>query len=271
MVDTHTHLTDEPLAGALDAVLRRAAEAGVTQCIVPGYDPASWAAGRALAATHDGVCFAAGIHPLFANEAALPALEAELAKGGMVALGELGLDFVDEKADRALQLRLFRHQLRLARDAHVPVILHCRHAHDDLLTELRACPGIAGVLHSCSCSQEQVKPFIDLGLYVGFSGVVTRDGPRKVKKLAAAVPRDRILAETDSPFIGTARHPVPQSEPADVADVVAALAALGGCTEQDMTRLTTGNACRLFGLAVPGRVICTRSAPGASASLRHPG
>ena len=248
MIDTHTHLTDEPLASALDEVLGRARAAGVERFIVPGYDPGSWIAGRALAERHADIRFAVGIHPLFPDAAAVDKLEREIARGGMVAIGETGLDYVDEKANHALQMRLFRRQLDLARTACLPVILHCRHAHDDLLDALRACHGVRGVMHSCSCSNEQVKPFLDLGLYIGFSGVITRSGPKKVRKLAEVVLLDRIVAETDSPFIGTATHPTPQSEPADVVEVVAALAAAKGIDMAAMAQATTANARRLFGL-----------------------
>jgi len=248
MVDTHTHLTDDPLAAALEDVLARARGCGVTTFIVPGYDLAAVGRARALAAQHDGVYAAAGIHPLFVRNNAPAALAAELAHGGFVALGEIGLDYVDAAADRALQQRVLTQQLMLARAHDMPVILHCRQAHDDLLNILRAHAGVRGVLHSCSCSHEQVKPFLALGLYVSFSGVVTRANARKARKLAERVPLDRIVAETDSPFIGNIRHPAPTSEPADVSAVIAALAELRGMTCADMANLTSANARRLFGL-----------------------
>ena len=248
MIDTHTHLTDEPLASAVGDVLARARAAGIERFIVPGYNVASWVAARALAELHEDIRCAMGIHPLFPDGAALVHLEREISLGGIVAIGEIGLDHADEKADQPLQMRLFRRQLDLARAACLPVILHCRHAYDDLLGALRACPGVCGVMHSCSCNHEQVKPFLDLGLYIGFSGVITRAGPKKVKKMAEIVPLDRIVAETDSPFIGTAMHPVPHSEPADIVEVVAALAAVKGVDGAVMAQATTANARRMFRL-----------------------
>ncbi len=247
MIDTHTHLTDEPLAPALAAVLERARARGVTACVVPAYDIGAWRAAHALAQQHIGVHAAAGIHPLFVAQADLLALADDLARGGFVAVGETGLDYVDAHADRAAQQQCFTAQLDLARRQALPVILHCRQAHDDLLTLLRAAPGVRGVLHSCSCSREQIKPFLDLGLYVSFSGVLTRTATVKAKKLAAGVPLDRILAETDSPYIGTATHPAPNSEPADVADVIAALAAIKQVSCDEMARITSANARALFG------------------------
>jgi len=247
MIDTHTHLTDAPLAPALAAVLARARARGVTACVVPGYDIGAWRAARTLAQQHAGVYAAAGVHPLFVARADLPALADDLARGGFVAVGEIGLDYVDAGADRAAQHRCCQAQLDLARTHALPVILHCRQAHDDLLAMLRAAPGVRGVLHSCSCSHEQIKPFLDLGLYVGFSGVLTRANTVKVKKLAAAVPPDRILAETDSPYIGTATHPAPGSAPADVADVIAVLAEIKGVACAEMDRITSANARALFG------------------------
>ncbi len=248
MIDTHTHLTDEPLYSALEAVLARAAARGVRHCIVPGYNPDSWRTARALQAEHACLSIAIGLHPLFVSEDALARVGEEISMGGIVAVGETGLDYVDPQADRALQERAFRAQLRAACDAALPVILHCRHAHDDLLRICRDFPGVRAVLHSCSCSHEQVKPFLELGMCVGFSGGVTRASTHKVKKLAASVPLDRILAETDSPYIGTAVHPAPSSEPADTADVVAALAELRGETREAMARITVENSMRFFAL-----------------------
>jgi len=250
MIDTHTHLTDEPLAPALTAVLERARARGVTAFVVPSYDVGSWRAARALAQQHTGVHAAAGVHPLFVAQADLPALADDLARGGFVAIGETGLDYVAADADRSAQHRCFQAQLALAQTHGLPVILHCRQAHDDLLAMLRAAPGVRGVLHSCSCSHEQIKPFLELGLYVSFSGVLTRSATVKAKKLAAVVPCDRMLAETDSPYIGTATHPAPSSEPADVADVIAVLAAIKGVACAEMARITSANARALFGAAL---------------------
>jgi len=248
MIDTHTHLTDDPLHAALDAVLARAAAHGVQHCIVPGYNAVSWQRARVLCRAHAQLSMAVGLHPLFVGEKTLAQALEEIRAGGIVAVGEIGLDYVDPRADRAAQHEALHAQLRAACDAGLPVILHCRQAHDDLLTACRAYPGLRAVLHSCSCSHEQVKPFLELGFYVGFSGSVTRATTHKVKKLAAAVPRDRIVAETDSPYIGTAAHPAPSSEPADTAEVVAALASIRECNPADMARITTENAARFFSL-----------------------
>ncbi len=250
MIDTHTHLTDAPLGPAPAAVLARARARGVTALVVPSYDVGTWRAARALAQQHAGVHAAAGVHPLFVAQADLTALADDLARGGFVALGETGLDYVAADANRGAQRRCFQAQLELARTHGLPVILHCRQAHDDLLAVLRTAHGLRGVLHSCSCSHEQIKPFLDLGLYVGFSGVLTRAATVKAKKLAAVVPLDRLIAETDSPYIGTATHPAPGSEPADVADVIAALAALRRVSCDEMARITSANARALFGASL---------------------
>jgi TatD DNase family protein len=250
MIDTHTHLTDEPLALDLPAVLARARARGVTACIVPGYDNEVGRAARALAQQHAGVHVAIGVHPLFVGRADVAALAQELAQGGIVAIGETGLDYADARADRAAQQQCFHAQLDLALAHDLPVIIHCRQAHDDVLRVLRAVPRVRGVLHSCSCSHEQIKPFLDLGLYVSVSGVITRATTQKAKKLAAIVPCARLLAETDSPYIGNATHPAPTSEPADVADVIAALAAVKQVSCEEMARITSANARALFGAQV---------------------
>lgn len=250
MIDTHTHLTDDPLYAVLDAVLARAAARGVRHCIVPGYNAESWQRARVLRREYAQLSMAVGLHPLFIGEKTLEQALAEIRAGGIVAVGEIGLDYVDPQADRAGQLEALHAQLRGACEAGLPVILHCRHAHHELLNVCREYAGLRAVLHSCSCSHEQVKPFLDLGFYVGFSGAVTRATTQKVKKLAVTVPLDRIIAETDSPYIGTAEHPAPTSEPADTADVVAALAHVRGCSVEEMARITTENAARLFSLDI---------------------
>lgn len=248
MIDTHTHVTDEPMYAALDAVLARAAARGVQHCIVPGYNAQSWQRARVVCRERRQLSMAVGLHPLFVGEQTLEQALHEIRAGGIVAVGEIGLDYVDPQASRALQHEALHAQLRAACDAGLPVILHCRHAHDDLLQACRAYPGLRAVLHSCSCSHEQVKPFLELDFYVGFSGGVTRATTHKVKKLAGVVPLDRIVAETDSPYIGTAEHPAPTSEPADIADIVSALAGARGMSAEEMARITTENAVRFFSL-----------------------
>ncbi|MCX7847258.1 MAG: TatD family hydrolase [bacterium] len=248
MIDTHCHLTDEPLYGQLESVLSRARGCGVDGYVIPGYNMESWRRARELSARYERVWIAVGLHPLFIEEGTLSHALEEIERGGIIAIGEVGLDYMEEGVDRVLQRQVLVAQLEAAKVAGLPVILHCRHAHDELLDVCEGFRGLQAVLHSCSCSHEQVKGFLELGYYVGFSGGVTRAQTQKVKKLASAVPLDRILVETDSPYIGTARHPAPSSEPGDLVEIVSALASLRGCSAEEMAAIVTENAVRFFSL-----------------------
>ena len=232
----------------LDAVLARARDAGVSRMIIPGYNASSWERAAQIASKYTGIYYAAGVHPLFLpdhpNIAVLPFLE----NAHAIAVGEIGLDYVEEMTDKPAQQELFRRQMQIALTAKLPVILHCRRAHEDLLAICREFPDISGVLHSCSCSHEQVKPFLDLGYYVGFSGVVTRTRAKKAKKLAEYVPLDRMLTETDSPFIGTEQHRPPTTEPAHIPEIVSALAGIKRTASEEIERITEKNAEMIFGL-----------------------
>jgi len=167
---------------------------------------------------------------------------------GVIAVGEIGLDYYKSKSEKDEQIRTLKHQLSLAADYNLPVIFHCRKAYDDLLKICKDFPGIHGVIHSCSCSHEQVKPFLELGYYISFSGVVTRKRSLKAKKLAEAVPINKVIVETDSPFIGTNCHPTPSVEPAHIPEIIASIAEIKGETPDVIGENAENNACNLFGL-----------------------
>ena len=249
MIDTHTHLTDTPLYENLAAVLVRARAAGVHRMIIPGYNASSWQRAAQIASEHPGIFFAAGVHPLFwpgqPNSDIYPFLD----NNTVVAVGEIGLDYVDPAVDKPAQRALFRLQMQAAAVHGLPVILHCRRAYDDLLAVCREFPDVSGVLHSCSCSHEQVKPFLDHGYYVGFSGTLTRKRAKKAVKLAAYVPADRILTETDSPFIGTEQHPPPTSEPAHIPEIMSVLAEIKNTACEEIERIIERNAETRFNLS----------------------
>lgn len=248
MIDTHTHLTDEPLISKLPKVLENARIAGVTKLIIPGYDKNSWENARKLSEKFDNVFFAVGLHPMFTSDYSVEKLEKELELKNAIAIGEIGLDYTPENVDCNRQKLLFEFQMSVAEKYNLPVIIHCRKAYDDLLEILKKFPNVRGVLHSCSCSCEQIKPFLELGYYVSFSGVVTRKRTKKNKKLAEFVPLDRILSETDSPFIGTENFPAFSSEPFCVKEVISALAVIKKIDFEEMEKITTNNAEKLFGI-----------------------
>lgn len=251
MIDTHTHLTDTPLYEHLDTVLARARAAGVSRLIIPGYNASSWQRAARIASEYTEIFYAIGIHPLFMPQHPNSDILPFAGDDNVVAVGEIGLDYVDATVEKPAQLALFRKQMQAADEHELPVILHCRRAHDDLLAVCREFPDVSGVLHSCSCSHEQVKPFLDYGYYIGFSGSLTRKRAKKAVKLADYVPADRILTETDSPYIGTEQHPPPTTEPAHIPEIVSVLAEIKNTSCEEIERITEENAEIRFKLSKP--------------------
>lgn len=246
MIDTHSHLSDRPLWENIDQVLERAKVAGVEKMIVPGYDPNSWQRSALLARKFEQIYIAAGIHPLFIDDIAQASLATFLAENKVVALGETGLDYANASADKVLQQNAFCQHFELAQKYDLPLIIHCRKGYQDLLAICRQFPTVRAVLHSCSASREQVKAYLDLDYFISFSGVVTRSNASKAQKLAQFVPANRILTETDSPFIGTDSCKPLKTEPAQVAEVLQVLAQLRNLDLLEIDRITTANAQAFF-------------------------
>ncbi|MBN2231306.1 MAG: TatD family hydrolase [Deltaproteobacteria bacterium] len=252
LFDTHCHLTDEPLAGRLEDVLTTARKHGVHRIMVPGYDPESSRRALALAARHEGICAAVGLHPgRLEPGAAFPAsgLRTLLAAGSARAVGEIGLDYAGPDHDQRHQREVLEHQLDFAREFDLPVILHCRKAFQPLLDILRQHPGIRFVLHAFGGGPEMAAAFLDLGGYIAFGGGVTRPNARRVRRTAPMVPADRMVLETDAPYIGSHTVPKPLLEPRHLPDIAAALAALRGMEPEEIAAVTTTNANRLFRIA----------------------
>jgi TatD DNase family protein len=243
--DTHCHLTFPPLAAARDAVLSRARAAGVTAVVVPSYDVASWVDVAALRGARD-VRIAFGVHPWAAGDA-LPEARLEEALAGAAAVGEIGLDFGIDGADRARQVALLEAQLDAAIARDLPVLLHCRGAFEELLEILRRRQGrVRGVIHAFSRGPALAMRFVDLGLHVAFGGAITRTAARRARESAAAVPPERLLLETDAPSIGLDGVLPEATEPRHVRDIARALAAIREIDEEEIAMITTENARRLF-------------------------
>jgi TatD DNase family protein len=261
VIDTHCHLDASAFDADREEALRRAREAGVTDVIVPAVGPDGWDALRAFAARTPGIHFGLGIHPQLLPELAprtdaerLAALEEALARGGAVCVGECGLDGPSAEAGAPMerQVAVLRGHLRLARRLGLPVSLHCLRAHDALLALLAEEPLPAGgVLHSFSGSADQARAYARFGLHYAFAGPVTYERARKPLEAARAVPKERLLLETDAPD-QTPRPRRGRNEPAHLPLVAAALAAAVGMPLGELDALTTANAVALFRLTAPG-------------------
>lgn len=262
MIDTHCHLDGAAFETDRDAVLARARAAGVSEIVVPAVGPDGWDRLRTWAQATPGIHFALGIHPQLLPELdprdddrVLADLDAALARGGAVAIGECGLD-APSAAEGAgpfaaamdRQSAVLRGHLALARKHQLPVLLHCLRTHPVLLAllEREELPR-GGVMHSYSGSADLVRPYAAAGLWFSFAGPVTYERARKPLDAARAVPRDRLLVETDAPD-QTPRPHRGRNEPAFLRETATALAQALGVAVAELDELTTSNARRLLGL-----------------------
>lgn len=255
LVDTHCHLDAGELeAMGLEAVVESAGRAGVDRIVVPAIDPANFDAVRELAHRFEGVHFALGIHPLRVDgcdEHALERLDAALADARddpkLVAVGEIGLDFFVPGFDLARQERFYRAQLGIARAHDLPVLLHVRRSQDRLLKYLREVPVPGGIAHAFNGSRQQAERFIGFGFALGFGGAMAWERARNIRRLAAGLPLEAIVLETDSPDIPppwlAAGEP---NQPAEVAGIAAELARLRGLDIDEVAAATNANAERVM-------------------------
>jgi TatD DNase family protein len=247
VIDTHAHL--DALADA-DGALARARETGVSRVITIGTGIASCRAALQLAAANDGVYAALGIDPHQAATAEahrIADLRDLLGNGQAVAVGETGLDYHYGAETKDEQRRLFEAQLGLARELGLPVVIHTREANDDTESMLRAHEGTV-VMH-CFSEPDLLAAGLERGWYFSFAGNVTYPRAEELREAAAAVPADRILAETDSPYLSPQPLRGKPNEPAHVVHTVTALAGARGEDAEELTVLIDANATAAFGLA----------------------
>jgi TatD DNase family protein len=244
VIDTHAHL--DACAEPADALVARACEAGVTRIVSVGTKESSWHEVTAIAERHDGVVVALGIHPHEAADGDIDALRKALAHPKAVAVGETGLDYYRDYAPRDAQRRVFDAQLDLAAELDKPVIIHTRAADEDTLAGL---DGFAGtvVLH-CFSSLRLLEPALERGWYVSFAGNVTYKNAHELRSAAYAVPAERLLAETDSPYLTPVPHRGRPNEPANVVHTVAALAQARNADAEEIAVRIDANAAQCFGL-----------------------
>jgi TatD DNase family protein len=254
LIDTHAHLHFPELADDLDGVLERARAAGVTAMVTIGTDRETNPAAVALAERLDSVYATVGIHPHDASDATEADFEAmeRLAREStkVVALGEMGLDFFRNLSPRDVQETVLRRQLGMARRLGKPVVIHCRDAHPDALAILadERVGEVCGVMHCFSADVEVARRCLDLGLHISLAGPVTYKNARALPDVARFVPADRLVLETDCPFLPPHPHRGQRNEPAWVAITAARVAELRGITLDALGEITSANARRLFHL-----------------------
>ena len=259
LIDTHCHLNFDRYAADRAAVIARAAAAGVPRIIIPAIDLPSCQQALALAAAHDGIFAAVGIHPNSTaafDGRAVTRLREWAAGRKVIAIGEIGLDYYWDKSPKAAQQRALEAQLELARELELPVIIHNREASADLLAILAAwLPSLSaahqqrpGVLHSFSAAPEIAERALTLGFYLGFTGPLTFKKADALRAVAQSTPRHRLLIETDGPFLTPHPHRGKRNEPAYLPHINRRLAELHSLPPAAMADCTTANAERLFAL-----------------------
>ncbi len=252
LVDTHCHLDQVEFEHDRDAVIRRARAAGVTRQVVPATTAEGWPGLRKVCGGSAGLYPAYGLHPMFlashCREHAAK-LKAWIETENPVAVGECGLDYFMPDPDRELQAWYFDAQLRLARDFDLPVIVHARRAVDEVIAAIRRIGSLRGVVHSFSGSQQQAEALWRQGFMLGLGGPVTYERATRLRRLAATMPVEWLLLETDAPDQPDANHRGQRNEPARLIHVLDTIAGLRGVPRETLASATTANAERLFRLA----------------------
>jgi TatD DNase family protein len=254
VIDSHCHLADEAFETDLEATIARAREAGVTAalCILAAGDEPEAARARTLRARWDAVRFATGVHPhaagAFAGNAAGSAAlaRAHAAAFGACAVGEIGLDYHYDFAPREVQREVFAAQIGLARELDLPIVIHTREAADDTFAILKEHAGVRGVFHCFTGDAAMARRALEIDFHVSFAGIVTFPKAGDIRDAARIVPEDRLLVETDSPYLAPIPHRGKRNEPAYVASVLAALADARGVAAPALEAAVTSNFDRLF-------------------------
>ncbi len=252
MIDTHAHLTSKQYDRDRDNVIERAREAGVSKIITVGTDPADWEQAVALAGSHKDVFAVVGLHPHDAEGWAddiLRTLEAHASNKKVLAIGEIGLDFYRDYAAREAQRRAFREQIRLARKVELPVVIHSRDASREVLKILEEedAGAVGGVLHCLPADPDLAVEGERMGFYLSLAGVITYDKGARDGIVRNASP-ERLLVETDCPYLTPVPHRGKRNEPAYVSYTIQKLAEILATFPKEVTRLTTENALRAFRL-----------------------
>jgi TatD DNase family protein len=250
--DTHAHLSDPQFDSDRTEVVKQAHARGVTALVEIADGPVEWEKARQLSAQHPRmIWWAAGLHPYYADQAS-PAIWQRLkeltSQPQFVAIGEVGLDYAKATIPPDVQKKAFREALELAQSVRKPLIIHCRNAYHDLHPILAEFPTIRGVVHCFSGTQEDAEKVLAKGLYVGVDGPLTYPSAKDLREVMSRLPLERILLETDAPYLPPQTHRGKRNEPAHVVAVGEKLAEIRGLTPELVASTTFSNAIALFGL-----------------------
>ncbi|MFF2290641.1 TatD family hydrolase [Peribacillus butanolivorans] len=253
LFDTHVHVNAEQFNEDLEDVIERAQEAGVNYMVVVGFDRPTITRAMELIETYDFMYAAVGWHPVDAidmTEEDLKWIEELSSHPKVVAIGEMGLDYHWDKSPKAIQMEVFRKQIRLAKKVGLPIIIHNREATADIVNILKEeeASEVGGIMHCFSGSAETAMECIDMNFYISLGGPVTFKNAKKPKEVAAAVPLDRLLIETDCPYLAPHPYRGKRNEPSYVKLVADQIAEIKQLSVEEVSQATTDNAKKLFGI-----------------------
>lgn len=252
LFDTHCHIDVAEFDRDRDAVLARTRTAGVSRLVVPAIDAAGWSRLVALCRSKPGLYPALGMHPIYVmqhRDEHIDELNQWIERERPVAIGEIGLDFFIEGTDRGRQQEILEAQLALAEAHRLPVLLHVRKAHDQVLKFLKRYRLVGGIAHAFNGSLQQAEQYMEEGFYFGFGGMVTYERSNRIRRLARELPLEAIVLETDAPDMSPSRHHGERNSPEYLPEVAYSLAEVRGLPVNEIARITTANACTLFGLS----------------------
>lgn len=251
LFDTHCHIDAPEFDADREAVLLATHAAGVGRLLVPATERATWAKTLSVCATHKGLYPALGMHPVYLDrhrDDDIALLEAAIADARPAAIGEIGLDFQLRELDRERQMWLFERQLAVAAAADLPVVLHVRKAHEEVLEALAAHALPGGFCHAFNGSLQQAERYRDRGFCLGFGGMLTFERSRRLRGLASALPLDAIVLETDAPDLTVASHRFERNSPAYLPEVLETLASLRDEPVEEIAAQTLQNGRRVLRL-----------------------
>ncbi len=257
LIDTHCHLDFPDFAPEQAEIIARAKARGVGRMITISTHLSRFERVKAVAEAYDDVFCTVGTHPHHSHEEAEPTVEQLVALSQhpkCVGLGEAGLDYHYDNAPRDVSQRVFRTHIAAARETGLPLVIHTRDADDDCAVMLKEEMGkgaFKALLHCFTSSRQLAETAIDLGLYISFSGVVTFKNSAELRDIARDIPLERMLVETDAPFLAPVPYRGKRNEPAFVVDTARVLAEVKGVSEAEIARATTENAMRLFSKMPP--------------------
>jgi TatD DNase family protein len=251
LIDSHCHLDFDVFNGDRDAVIERARHNGIKEIVIPGVSRKNWEHIDQICSkyTHLHACY--GLHPYLAREhtdSDLVGLRDWLDIHDCVAIGECGLDYRKDQADRELQMKFFTAQLEIAAMAARPVVIHSVRATEDVIKAIKNYPGLQGMIHSYSGSYEQAMQLIELGFFISLGGAITYSNAKKLRATARKIPLASLLLETDAPDQPDAVHHNQRNEPAYLVNVLKCLSELRDESVEEVARVTTRNARQLYNI-----------------------